>query len=503
MIYNIMSHGSLRLESEDRLDGFMRKGTETIPEILGILELVRLEDGWTDVMKECFNKFWEFPRRRVEGIMRECRRSKKESERSRLERPCRRQVVQIAKKTWGEGRGKWKGQSQKRANKQMMSDKAGRFGLGRAENSTIEQANGFIGRGIRSKATWSSGSTKTERDITILCRLRGESSSRHLVFHHTIGVLDRNMLSRDGGDLSELSSVRFHDARALNGIGEGCFFRTSLKSEAIPESAWKIGGLSFGFCEHLDHLDAARESQLQRIERGAFLSCSLKLIRIPRSVTILETFAFSKSGVEIIAFESESALKRIDGFCFCESSLKTICIPSHVDCIGKCPAATNILHLIDVCEANARFTMSEHTLIDRQDAMAVRYFGGGERVVANKYVRRIDHMCFGQIKFGSSNFAPDSELALLERRRFELCSVQSIIIPSSVRVIGTSNFRKANIETLRFERGSRLHRLESGCFAWCSLGTIVLPARLEALPSSRFMGATIKELTFEDESVLR
>jgi hypothetical protein len=132
------------------------------------------------------------------------------------------------------------------------------------------------------------------------------------------------MLSRDGRDLSELSSVRFEDAMELQEIGEGYFFRTSLKSAVIPGLVRTIGKLSFGFCECLDHLDFGRESQLKRIGRAAFLCCSLKFIEIPRSVKILEEFSFSKSGVVTVTFESGSALKKIERFCFSESSLKTI-----------------------------------------------------------------------------------------------------------------------------------------------------------------------------------
>jgi uncharacterized protein (DUF2132 family) len=170
--------------------------------------------------------------------------------------------------------------------------------------------------------------------------------------------------------------------------------------------------------------------------------------------------------------------------------------------IGECAVEVNAFEFVEVCETNARFAISEHTLVDEREAIAVRCFGEGERVVVKKDVRVIGHMCFSKMQFRSLNFAPDSELTLLEERCFELCSVQSVIIPSSVKVISRSSFRKARIETLRFERGSRLQRLESQFFAGYSLRTIQLPFRLEKLPNSCFMGAYIEELAFEDASIL-
>jgi hypothetical protein len=207
-------------------------------------------------------------------------------------------------------------------------------------------------------------------------------------------------LSIDARDLSELLSLTLEGARTLQGSGEGCFFKASLKSVVIPGSVRKIGKLSFGFCTNLDLDDFGSESQFQRIGRPAFRCYSLKLIGIPRSVEILERFAFSKHGTKVVTFESGSALGRIEELCFYESSLKNIWIPGHVDFIGESAVAVDPLELIEVCDANAQFMISEHILIDERDAITVRYFGGWERISVSKRVRIIGHMCFDKRKFG-------------------------------------------------------------------------------------------------------
>jgi hypothetical protein len=89
------------------------------------------------------------------------------------------------------------------------------------------------------------------------------------------------MLSGDGRDLWELLSVRTEDGRELQGIGEECLFKPSLKRMVIPGSVRTIGRLSFRRCKNLDVVDFGGEVKLQQIEEVAFLSCSLKSIVIP------------------------------------------------------------------------------------------------------------------------------------------------------------------------------------------------------------------------------
>jgi hypothetical protein len=58
-LYEIIGHGSLRIESEDSLYDFIRKGTKMSPEVFCLLEFVRFEYCSTDVMDDfstCFGK---------------------------------------------------------------------------------------------------------------------------------------------------------------------------------------------------------------------------------------------------------------------------------------------------------------------------------------------------------------------------------------------------------------------------------------------------------------
>jgi hypothetical protein len=58
-LYEIIGHGSLRIESEDSLYDFIRRGTKINPEMFCLLEFVRFEYCSTHVMDDFFDLLWE------------------------------------------------------------------------------------------------------------------------------------------------------------------------------------------------------------------------------------------------------------------------------------------------------------------------------------------------------------------------------------------------------------------------------------------------------------
>jgi hypothetical protein len=58
-LYEILAHRSLRIENEDSLYDFIRKGTKMNPEMICLLEFVRFEYCPTDVMNDLFDLLWE------------------------------------------------------------------------------------------------------------------------------------------------------------------------------------------------------------------------------------------------------------------------------------------------------------------------------------------------------------------------------------------------------------------------------------------------------------
>jgi hypothetical protein len=60
--------------------------------------------------------------------------------------------------------------------------------------------------------------------------------------------------------------------------------------------------------------------------------------------------------------------------------------------------------------------------------------------------------------------------------------LKSIVIPSSVVVVGKSSFScRGSLESVAFESGSRLERIEEAAFAWARSKAIVIPSSVVVL----------------------
>jgi hypothetical protein len=90
-------------------------------------------------------------------------------------------------------------------------------------------------------------------------------------------------------------------------------------------------------------------------------------------------------------------------------------------------------------------------------------------------------------------FENGSRVERIERLAFALSGLNSIVIPSSVVVLGESCFGKCeSLESVVFESGSRLERIEDSAFCGSGLNSIVIPSGVVAFGKSSF--ATCKWL---------
>ena len=75
-------------------------------------------------------------------------------------------------------------------------------------------------------------------------------------------------------------------------IRDEAFYRSSIRSAAIPEGVTKLGTRSFSDCYHLERVTLPRS--LAEIGKNAFSSCSsLASITLPASLTAIGVYAFS------------------------------------------------------------------------------------------------------------------------------------------------------------------------------------------------------------------
>ena len=140
-----------------------------------------------------------------------------------------------------------------------------------------------------------------------------------------------------------LSTVTFAKNSCLTTIEDFAFDKCMyLEKIEIPASVISIGNYAFNSCENLEELTFAPNSQLQRIEEGAFgadmngMPPAYTSIKIPASVTEIGKSAFcSCIELKTVEFEEGSQLKVLEESVFsnCES-LEEIKLPSGITKIG-------------------------------------------------------------------------------------------------------------------------------------------------------------------------
>jgi hypothetical protein len=95
-------------------------------------------------------------------------------------------------------------------------------------------------------------------------------------------------------------------------------------------------------------------------------------------------------------------------------------------------------------------------------------------------------------------------LTRIESRAFYDSSLQSILIPSNVEILGSKCFSNCkSLSSITFESNSRLTQIESEAFHQSSLQSILIPRNVEILGSKCFLNCeSLSSITFESNSHL-
>jgi hypothetical protein len=105
---------------------------------------------------------------------------------------------------------------------------------------------------------------------------------------------------------------------------------------------------------------------------------------------------------------------------------------------------------------------------------------------------------------GSIVFESNSRLRRIESEVFSCSSLQSLLIPSNVEILGSKCFLYCqSLSSITFESNSHLTRIESEAFSNSSLQSIVIPRNVEILESKCFLRCdSLSSNAFESNSHL-
>jgi hypothetical protein len=86
----------------------------------------------------------------------------------------------------------------------------------------------------------------------------------------------------------------------------------------------------------------------------------------------------------------------------------------------------------------------------------------------------------------------------IESEAFSFSSLQSIMIPRNVEILGSKCFSHCrSLSLIIFESNSHLTRIESKAFSCASLRSIVIPRNVEFINDSAFVDGTLSSISIE------
>jgi hypothetical protein len=268
-----------------------------------------------------------------------------------------------------------------------------------------------------------------------------------------------------------------------------------MQSLFLPKTMTKF----FGCSPHLKSSAFEGGPSLVLVEQRLIWSCStLESICVPASVEVLCSRCFAGlSNLSSLAFESGSQLREIEQLVFSRCrSLKSICLPASLSVVGSDSFVGSFIETVSVDEANP------NSLVAFKGMTIIRHFEQRENAIVRRDICILGKRRFMGLSFlVSVAFEDGSQLTQIQASAFMDCSrLQSICIPSRVKIIGDSSFESClSLSELIFESGSKLNRIGDRAFCGCrALRSITVPSQLEWIRSDQFLGCeSVSELRFE------
>ena len=313
------------------------------------------------------------------------------------------------------------------------------------------------------------------------------------------------------------------------------FARRDVEEINIPSYIHCIHDCSFQWCQKLKKVNFSRDSQLQIIQKCAFEYSGLESICIPAKVSSISTEAFKECrNLKTVEFSPNSEIcDIIEPFSF--TAIEAFTIPSsiiHFDCnFEGCTRLKTIIFSPNSQIEYFRLSCKEASLDTIVIPSSTKYccFDGLknlktviispdsrlkeiesfkntsiESITIPSKVRLLGNCCFyGCQKLKTVIFQLNANLSKFPNFLFSYSSIEELTVPSSVVEIGTQCFSYSNIKKIIFLRDSQLRKIKFRAFQCSLIEDITIPSRVEEIFEGCFIGCLkLKKIDFSQNTIL-
>ena len=226
---------------------------------------------------------------------------------------------------------------------------------------------------------------------------------------------------------------------------------------------------------------------LVRLDR---LFPNLSFLCIPRTVEVIgNRCLWGHKKLRTVVFERNSALREIEEWAFSQCAITSIELPRSLVTIGE--GCFYDCGCIDVV------TFEPCCQIARLGEFA--FSCSVRSIMVPASVRVIGRMCFCSWKFDHVTFEPGSRLVRMEERAFHMSRIETIMIPPTVEFIGEACF--AFCQQLRFiglDDDSMLTTISDDAFKKTDISYFKIPVHVATIGTNVFDGCHIVRVDIAD-----
>ena len=292
------------------------------------------------------------------------------------------------------------------------------------------------------------------------------------------------------------------------------FARRDIEEISIPSNIKIISSYAFANCDNLIKVEIPPNSNLQAIERYAFISTNINEIFIPPKVSKICNHAFKLcENLTKITIPPDSNLQTIEENAFSFSFIEEIYFPSSLKELDKswCSDVTDLRRII-ISPSNGQFVFKDDKyLLGKSNPNSKEFdtllFASRDikEIVIPSSIKIISSYAFENCQnFTKVELSPNSKLETIEKDSFRNSKIFGISFPASLRELKegwcnfTSNLINLNISPMNGEfifkedkyllgkSNPNINEFDTLLFARRDIDEIVIPSSVKIISSYAF-----------------